>query len=84
MPKICEMKGVRQYGNSDPVELWRDDESGRLVIKAFNEGGYSCTDVDLWDLINWLQTGSRNGALLVDAKDTITVRFGTGGHSESD
>ena len=42
-----------------PVELWRDDENGRLVIKAKNEGGNNATLVDLWDLVAWLQNGPR-------------------------
>lgn len=40
---------------SYPVELWRDDESGRLVIRARNEGGHSATFVDLADLVKWLK-----------------------------
>ena len=51
MPKICDMDGVREYGEGDTVELWLDNESGRLTIRARNEGGYGLTDVDLWDII---------------------------------
>jgi hypothetical protein len=66
MPKICDMVGVREYGESDPVELWRNDENGRLVIRVRNEGGYSFTDVDLWDIIKWIQAGPGTGVVLVD------------------
>ena len=55
--KICEMNGVRSYGNGDdPIELWLND-SGRLVVVAYNEAGYCGTEVDLYDLIEWLQVG---------------------------
>jgi hypothetical protein len=55
--KICDMHGVRSYDNGDdPVELWLHD-SGRLVIVASNEAGYCGTNVDLYDLLDWLQSG---------------------------
>lgn len=52
--KVCDISGVRQYGNGNdfPIELWLND-SGRLVIRAYNEAGYSGTEVDLYDLVNW-------------------------------
>jgi hypothetical protein len=55
MPKIAVMEGVREYGEDYPVELWRNDKTGRLVIRAFNEGNNNFTEVDLWDLIEWVQ-----------------------------
>lgn len=54
MPKICDMEGVREYCEGFPVELGLDDETGRLIIRATNEGGANCTDIDLDDLIMWL------------------------------
>ena len=34
-----------------------DTESpGRWVVHARNEGGYNCTEVDLEDVINWLDS----------------------------
>lgn len=53
MSKLEIMKGVRS--DESPVELWRDDESGRLTIRAYNEAGYNCTDIDFWDLVEWLK-----------------------------
>lgn len=58
MPKICEMAGVREYAEGDPVELWRDDASGRLVIRARNECGNNSTYVDLLDLLDWVAAGT--------------------------
>lgn len=60
MPKLCVMDGVRS-DDCHPVELWRTEHSGRLVIRAYNEAGYSYTEVDLWDLIGWLSTGPKQG-----------------------
>jgi len=62
MFKICEMVGVREYGESKPVELWRDDETGRLVIRASNECGNNSTSVDLFELLDWVasDTGKRH------------------------
>jgi len=51
------MKGVREYVESEPVRLVRRPYNGRLVIRAMNEGGNSYTDVDLLDLMEWLQWG---------------------------
>ena len=73
--KLCELAGVREYGGGEPVELWRNDETGRLVIRAYNEGGYNCTDVDLLDLVDWLQAGPAQ-RVLDDGKRAIAI----GGH----
>jgi hypothetical protein len=57
MPKICEMRGVREYTERYPVELWWDEQSERLVILSKNEGGCNETQVDLYDVISWLMSG---------------------------
>ena len=30
-------------------------KSGRLIIRAYNEGGHNCTEVDLKQLLAWLK-----------------------------
>ena len=60
--KITDMVGVRSYGNEPQVELWLNEQK-RLVIVAYNEAGYAATEVDLWDILDWLQAGP--GAQLV-------------------
>jgi hypothetical protein len=61
--KICDMVGVRECSEGlFPVELWRNSE-GILVIRAYNECGNNCTDLDLWSLIDWLSFGSGKGML---------------------
>ena len=54
---IATLEGVREYAEGFPVELWRDGKNGRLVIRAWNEAQCNCTDVDLWDLMDWLSSG---------------------------
>lgn len=54
---ICKMSGVREYGDGSTVRLVRMVETGRLAIQAFNEGGNNSTQVDLWDLLEWLNSG---------------------------
>lgn len=57
MVKICDLTGVREYSEGQPVELWFDDTIGRLTVIARNGGGYDCTNIDLGDLIDWLRSG---------------------------
>lgn len=58
--KIAVLAGVREHMEGSPVELWLND-SGRIVLRAYNECQNNCTDVDLDDLINWLRVGSWGG-----------------------
>lgn len=61
------MAGVREYGDGHyPVELWRDDRTDRLVIRAYNEGGNNYVSIDLWDVIEWMQAGPKLAALQAD------------------
>lgn len=57
MPKICEMDGVREHTEGWPVELWRDERTGRLVIVAYNEAANNQTVIDLPELLSWLRVG---------------------------
>lgn len=49
----CTMDGVREYAEAYPVKLLFRDE--RWIVQARNEGGFNATEVDLVDLIAWLQ-----------------------------
>ena len=61
------MHGVREYGSGPAgavdegfeVQLRRMPDSGRLVVRAYNEAGYSGTEIDLEDLIAWLRANGR-------------------------
>lgn len=50
--KLITLPEVREYGDREPVEIWNNSE-GRLIIRAYNEGGNNSTDVDLIDLLEW-------------------------------
>lgn len=49
--KIAVLAGVREYSEGEAVELWFNDK-GRIVVRAYNEGGCCATDVDLFDLLS--------------------------------
>jgi hypothetical protein len=63
MPKVAELTGVRGGEDGFPVELWRDDDTGRPVLLLINEAGYAGTDLDLFDLIAWLASDAGKEAL---------------------
>jgi hypothetical protein len=66
MPDDCTsftMHGVREHSEGYPVDLCRDPASGRLTIRARNEGGNNITQVDLLDLIDWLRLGPPDGRI---------------------
>jgi hypothetical protein len=53
------LNGVREYGESFPVELIRNqDTKGRWCIKAVNFDGAGSTQVDLVDLLELLQNNN--------------------------
>ncbi|MDF2606585.1 MAG: hypothetical protein K0S34_775 [Bacillales bacterium] len=41
---------IREYAENFAVNIVRH-ENGRLVIEAFNEGGFNATYVDLFDVL---------------------------------
>lgn len=51
--KVADLDGVREYTEGRKVELWR--HHGRLVVRAYNEGGLNATEVDVWDLLDFLK-----------------------------
>lgn len=71
--KVCDMEGVREYGERATVELWRG-ETGRLVLRAYNECGNNYTEIDLWDVMDWLSLGPRGGILLADGRGNASRR----------
>jgi len=55
------MAGVRSEDSG--VDLVRHWGTGRLVLRAYNEGGFNCTDIDLLDLLAWLTAENAAGRL---------------------
>jgi hypothetical protein len=50
---VAELAGVREYVGRMPVQLIRNQENGRLAIRAYNECGNNYTEIDLFDLLNY-------------------------------
>lgn len=75
--KICDLDGVSGGDIPFPVSLWKDGDSGRIVLRAINEGGFACTDIDFHQLTNWL--GKRSGKALdgESVYNEIASRFDT-------
>ncbi len=49
------MHGVTEYAEGLDVKLQVED-NGRLVVSAWNEGGFNGTSVDLLELLAWLKS----------------------------
>jgi hypothetical protein len=74
---ICELDGVRGGDTGFPVQLIRDGASGRVMVRVVNEGGFACADVDLFDLLDWLNRIAANridADAVVRALTTFTAR----------
>jgi hypothetical protein len=56
---LSEMTGVREYGEGYPVELVRNQATNRLVLRAWNECHNNKIEIDLYDLLDWLQKGPK-------------------------
>jgi hypothetical protein len=67
--EAIKMDGVKEYAEGMIVELTQTtgiyesaipkeqrDGYGRWVIRAKNEGGYNCTEVDVFQLVQWLKS----------------------------
>jgi hypothetical protein len=50
---MCELTGVSGGDSGLPVLIVRSGESGRLMLRAINEGGFACADVDLIQMLEW-------------------------------
>lgn len=66
---IAVLKNVREYVGGEPVELARNQQNGRIVIRAYNEGGNNCTEIDLFDLLAYLQSGPEAQVKGLDGRD---------------
>ncbi len=51
---ICVADGVRGGDQGFSVQICADEDTGRFVVRGFNEGGFSCVDIDLLDMVDWL------------------------------
>lgn len=52
--KIATLPDVREWNEEMPVELWLN-RANRLVLRAYNEDGHNSTEIDVFDLLAWLE-----------------------------
>lgn len=52
--QIATLATVREWVEDMPVELWVN-RGGRLVLRAYNECGHNSTEIDVFDLLDWLK-----------------------------
>jgi hypothetical protein len=71
MIKLATMTGVKEYTDGDQVEIWLND-IGRVVIRAYNEGGNNYTEVDLVHVLEW---GSLRASKSGDFVDYDAIRI---------
>jgi len=69
------MTGVREYSEGYPVELVRNQATNRLVLRAHNEGHNNVTEVDLFDVLEWLQKGPQESR----SAEGVSMRLGVMG-----
>lgn len=46
-------KNIREYAEEFPVEVLFDEKEKRWVVRAYNEHGFNCTEVDLIDILEF-------------------------------
>ena len=58
---------IREYGDGSPIELdtelpsrYNQLTEQRIIVRAYNECGHCCTEIDLLDLIAWIKKNKPN------------------------
>ena len=46
---------------------------GRWYVRAYNEGGYNCTTVDLYDLLDWVREQGHKHGIVPDKKGYAAI-----------
>ncbi|KAF0231975.1 MAG: hypothetical protein FD175_170 [Beijerinckiaceae bacterium] len=72
--KLCVMEQVSGGDIDCNVDLVRSD-GDRLVIRGYNEAGYSCVDIDLIDLLEWLNREAKGSVNVKSINSSIRTRF---------
>lgn len=58
--KLATLDTVREISEGEPVELWLND-SGRVVVRAWNECGNAYTEIDAIALMGALRGWTSGG-----------------------
>lgn len=51
MTRIQIVTSIRERAEGAPVELWREDNTGKVFVRAYNECHNNYTDVELAALV---------------------------------
>jgi hypothetical protein len=70
---LRKLPQIRGGDSGFPIQLVLDGETGRLVIRGINEGGCSCVDIDLFDLVGWLASAAPSGIKLHEVENAIAA-----------
>ena len=54
---IAKLDTVRELTEGEPVEIWIN-ETGNLLVRAYNECGNGYTEIDLVQLVEWAKYGA--------------------------
>ena len=83
--RVCILDGVR--GGEGRAQLVWDEDTGRPMVRGINEGGFGCVDLDLSDLLGWLNRavpGSVDIDRIEGALPALTAIGGPAGHRSGD
>lgn len=69
---ICDLDGVRGGDTGFAVQLIVAEDN-RVLVRSINEGGFSCSDVDLLDLLGWVQRLAPVGLNLNEITTALAV-----------
>jgi|GEM_PF-3659107 len=54
------------------VSVWRNTENHRLYLRVPHDDGFSCTDVELDDLVRWLEAISQRDVTEINIRRVST------------
>lgn len=68
---VCN--GIRGGDDGFPVTIVFDPDTNRLMLRAVNEGGFACIEIDLLDVIEWLHRLSPSGVNVDELTRAISI-----------
>lgn len=66
------LTNVTEYAEGFPVKLICGDQTNhKCVIQALNEWGCNCTQIDFYELINWIKLHEREVQELISKNNLL-------------
>jgi hypothetical protein len=81
--QLCELAEVRGDDPTHPAQLVLEADTNRVMLRLINEGGFACADIDLLDLIEWLDRiapGAINRDAIARDLSVFAAGESSGGH----